>query len=88
MVCHRPSFLDLVDTPNVQSSAVAQGQTSNDGEGPGSSESEGVTKVEERGSNGTDEDGEFEPGQEGTFSGQLYLWLNTDRDVNTWLVLV
>lgn len=69
MISYRSPFLDLVDTPNVQSSAVAQGQAGNNGESPRSGKSKRVTKVEERGSNGTNEDGEFEPGEEGTFSG-------------------
>jgi len=83
------ALADLVHTPQVKDETVDQGGSCQDGKGPGRGKGDVVeAKVQKGGSDTTENDRELQPGQEGTFSGEIDLWLNTNRDKDAWEGLV
>lgn len=84
MVRNRPTFLDLIHTPQIQTCWVTQRNARNDGKSPRSRKSKAITKVEQSSSNRADEDREFKPGEESAFGCELDFWFDTNGNMDAW----
>jgi hypothetical protein len=63
MIADSNASLDLVDTPQVDTHGVEEGQTGDESESPRGCERDGVAEVEQSCGDGAEDDGEFELGE-------------------------